>query len=112
MAKGKFIFAGENIPYKNLSTTVAIKYNDIVNLMTRIGIAAADIPPSGEGTLFTTGVWELPAINTAAFMVGMAVYWDDLTGKITNTTSGSTVPAGWVIAPKTASGTSVKVKIG
>ena len=99
---------GELIDYTNPSSSVGLDYGAVVDLDTRIGIVTADIAASGTGTLAVTGVYELPAINTAAFTLGQEVYWNGtaLTGNGANLT-----PAGWCVAAKAETATVVSIKL-
>lgn len=105
-----YIQKGETIDYTN-GGAATISYGAVVPLTTRIGIAGEDIAVGATGSLHVEGVFECPAINTAAFAVGAALYWDATAGKLT-TTSTSNTPAGWCVATKASAGTTAKVKIG
>ncbi|TZE81996.1 DUF2190 family protein [Calorimonas adulescens] len=108
MAKGTYIQKGYIIDFTN-STGTDIAYGDVVPIGARIGIAAEDIAKDATGSLNVSGVFELPADNTAAFAVGDEVYWDDAGSKLTKTAGA--IKAGWVIEPKAQAGTTAKVKI-
>lgn len=108
MSKAVFVQKGEVIDYTAAS---ALGYLDVVPLVTRIGVALEDIPVNGTGSVAVTGVYELPAVNNAAFAVGDALYWDATNGVLTKTATGNT-PAGWCVEAKALAGTVAKVKIG
>jgi predicted RecA/RadA family phage recombinase len=103
--------------YKAAGSTVehvasgAIAYGDVVSLVTRIGIAAADIANGATGALDVVGVFEMPANNNLVIAVGDAVYWDVADQEI-NKTAQSNIPAGWAVEAKAQTGTTVLVKIG
>lgn len=110
MAKGTYIQKGEIIDYTN-SSGVAIGYGDVVLLTSRIGIAAENIPSGMTGSLKTEGVYELPAVNNAAFTVGDPLYWDGTAGNLTKTASGN-ILAGWCFEAKATATAVAKIKIG
>lgn len=109
MAKGTYIQKGEIIDYINGGAS-DIAYGDVVPMVSRIGIAAENIPVGATGGVRTEGVYELPAVNDTAFNVGDQLYWDSIAGKLTKV-SASNTPAGWCVEAKAADGTTVKVKI-
>ncbi len=100
-------FAGETIPYTNSGET-DISYLDVVDLGSRIGIAACDIDAGESGTLAVSEVWELPAANDEAFTVGQEVYWD---GTKLVGTAGDLTRAGWVVEPKDETVAVASIKI-
>lgn len=104
-----YIQKGETIDYRN-SGLLPIQYNQVVNLTTRIGIADEAIAVGAVGSVCVTGVYELPAINTAAFAVGETLYWDPIAGNLTNV-GVNNVPAGWAIEPKLLASTTASVKL-
>jgi len=110
MAKGTYIQKGEIIDYVNNGAS-NIAYNDVVPMISRIGVAAENIPVGGIGGVRTEGIYELPAVNDAAFSVGDQLYWDATNGKLTKESS-DTVPAGWCVEAKETTGVVAKVKIG
>ncbi len=110
MAKGTFIQNGKVIDWTN-GTGSDVAYHDVVPLTNRIGIADEAISNTDTGSLAVTGVWELPAVNNAAFAVDDAVYWDVSAGKLTKTSTDN-IAAGWCVAAKAETGTTAKIKIG
>lgn len=110
MAKGTYIQKGEIIDYINNGTS-DIGYGDVVPMVSRIGIAAENIPVGATGGVRTEGVYELPTVNDTAFSVGDQLYWDATAGKLTKTSDGN-IPAGWCVEAKEVSADTAKVKIG
>ncbi len=104
-----YIQEGKTIDYTNAGAA-AIAYGDVVGLTNRIGIAGENIAVGATGSVHVTGVYEFPAINTAAFGVGDKLYYDTAAGKITNVETGN-IPAGWATEPKLLAGTTARVKI-
>ena len=103
-----YIQKGEVIDY--LNPGAAITYNAVVNLTTRIAIAAEAIAVGATGSLYTTGVFELPAINNAGFAVGDTLYWDPVALNLTNVAAGN-VPAGWATETKLLAAAIARVKL-
>lgn len=101
---------GKTITYTNPSAVAEIPYKTIIDLDTRVGIAAETIAAGGSGSVEVEGVYEFPAINTAAFDQGQELYWDAVAEKITNDGTDNT-PAGWAFAAKLQAGTTVSVKL-
>ena len=110
MAKARYIQKGDIIDYIN-GSGAAIAYNDVVPLVTRVGVAAENIAVGATGSMRVTGVHEMPAVTTVAFAVGDQLYWDATAGKLTKTSTDNT-PAGWCVETKAQAGTLGVVKIG
>jgi len=104
-----YIQKGDVIDYTNPGPQ-PLAYNDVVNLTTRIGIAGENISVGATGSVHVVGVYELPAINNAAFAVGEQLYWDPVAGVLTNVAQNN-VPAGWATEPKALADTTARVKI-
>lgn len=104
-----YVQKGDVIDFVNAGAAIA--YNGVVNLTTRIGVAGEAIAAGATGSVSVIGVYELPAINNAAFAVGDALYWDPVALNLTNVQAGN-VPAGWATEPKLLAGTTARVKIG
>lgn len=104
-----YIQKGEVIDYLNPGP-LPIAYGSVVNLTTRIGVAGETIAVGSTGSVRVTGVYELPAINTAAFAVGATLYWDPVAGNLTNVAL-NTIPAGWATEPKQLAGTTACVRL-
>lgn len=106
--QASYVQRGESIDFKNEGTT-AIKANDVIEIGNRIGVAGCDIPVGSVGSLHVIGVFDLPAVNTEAFTVGQAVYWD---GTALSSAAADNVAAGWVVEAKTLQKTFGRIKIG
>lgn len=104
-----YIQKGEKIDYLNPGP-LPIAYDNVVNFGTRIGIAGENIAVGATGTVYVTGVFELPAINNVAFAVGATLYWDPVAGILTSVALNN-VPAGWATEPKLLAGTSARVRL-
>lgn len=110
MEKAGYIQKGETIDYANNGAS-EIGYNDVVPLVTKIAIAAEKIPVGATGGLRVVGIYELPAVNDTAFVVGDQLYWDNIAGKLTKISAGN-IACGWCAEPKAQAGTLARVKIG
>lgn len=109
MAKeATFIQDGKRIDYLAV-TNIAV--GQIVPMVTMVGVALTDIPTGKTGTLETTGVWEMAAETGVAFAIGEQLYWDDVSNRLTKTSTSNT-PAGKCVETKAVGGTIAKVKIG
>ena len=104
-----YIQKGDVIDFLN-GGGVPIAYGSVVNLTNRIGVAAENIAVGATGSVYTTGVFELPAINNAPFAVGATLYWDPVATNLTNVAVG-TIPAGWATEPKLAAGAVARVRL-
>lgn len=104
-----YIQRGETIDYTNLGQ-VPIAYGGVVVLTNRIGVAGEDISVGATGSVHVVGVFELPAVDTAAFAVGEQLYWAPVPGVLTNVAQNN-VPAGWATEPKQLADTTARVKI-
>lgn len=110
MAKGTYIQKGEIIDYTNDGAS-DIEYHDVVPMVSRIGVAAENIPAGATGGIRTEGIFELPAVNDTAFNVGDQLYWDNTASKLTKTSTDN-IPAGWATEPKAKTAAVARVKIG
>jgi predicted RecA/RadA family phage recombinase len=108
MATATPIKDGEVIDYTAGGT---IAYLDVVSLVTRIGVAAADIANGAVGELHVEGIFEIAAVTNASFAVGDALYYDVSGGVLTKTSQGN-IPAGWCVAVKATQTATARVKIG
>ncbi|WP_041272390.1 DUF2190 family protein [Desulfitobacterium hafniense] len=108
--QASYVQRGEAIDYKN-EGSAEIKANDVVTLGTRVGVAGCDIPVGATGSVHVLGVYDLPALNSEAFTVGQAAYWNS-TDKVVTVTAGTNTPAGWVVQAKASAGTIARIKIG
>ena len=109
MAKAEYVKKGEVLDFEN-TTAAEIGYNDVVPLKNRIGVSREVIPVNSVGSVVVTGVFELPAVTTAAFAVGEPLYWDAATGKVVKTAGD--ISAGYAFADKIQTGAVALVKIG
>jgi predicted RecA/RadA family phage recombinase len=103
-----FIQKGETIDYINPGAAIA--YGDVVNLGSRIGIAGEAIAVGATGSIHTTGVFELDAINNAGFAVGDTLYWDPVALNLTNVAVGN-IPAGWATETKLLAAAVARVRL-
>jgi Uncharacterized conserved protein len=103
-----FIQEGEVLDWTN-NTGTDVAYRDVIPSGGRIFIAGENIANGASGSVNCEGVWELPADNTTAFVVGDVLYWDNAAGKITKT--AGTYRAGYCTAPKAQADTTSLVKI-
>ncbi|WP_051183019.1 DUF2190 family protein [Desulfocurvibacter africanus] len=90
-------------------TGAAIASGAVVVLGRIIGIALAAIANGLSGSVALGEVWTLPAINTAAFVLGADLYWDVATGKLTDVPGP--VYAGMCTKAKAETGTEAEVKL-
>lgn len=90
---------GETIDFLN-ETEGAIPAGAIVPLVTRIGVAADNIPAGAVGAVAISGVFGIPKKTSDEYAVGDALYFDKDTegGVVTKTAGESTVPAGIAVA--------------
>lgn len=102
-----YLQSGDVIDY---TAAANIAVGDVVPLGSRVGVAVTDIANGATGAVSIDGVYEMPAVNNAAFSVGDVVFWDDSANKLTLTGAGNTV-AGIVVAAKAETGTTAKVDI-
>lgn len=108
MAKAVYLQNGDTLNYTN-SGESAIGYMDVIDLTSRVAIAACEIAAGATGTAALNGVYEIPADNAKSFAAGAPVYWDATAGKATD--NSTKTPAGWAVEAVTTSAT-VKIKLG
>ena len=104
----QFVQDGKVLDYTN-SGSSAIGYLEIVPGTDKIFVAAEAIAVGATGGLHSEGVFELPAKAADVFTFGQKLYFSATDG-ITSTAT-SNVPAGFAVAAKAATVTTVKVKI-
>jgi len=104
-----FVQEGRKIDYLNPGP-IPIQYDSVVNLQTRIAIAAERIAVGATGSLYVAGVFELPAVANAAFAVGDTLYWDPVAGVLTAVAVGN-IPAGWATEPKQLAAATARVRL-
>ena len=100
----KYWQKGEAIDY---TAAAKIAAGDVVNLATRIGVAAADIAAGETGAVHVTGVFEMPVT------LGQALYWVVADENISTAagTEPANIPAGWAVAAAESADTTVLVKL-
>ncbi len=81
-----FVQDGVILPYIN-TTGSLVSNGSLVVLDAIVGVATVDIAPDQEGSVNTSGVWELPKKAGDQLAQGDAVYIAD--GKITKTKSNN-----------------------
>lgn len=111
----KYVQPGEVMDYV---ATKAVALGDVVNLSSRIGIAANNINAGEVGAVQVCGVFELPrdsgegAVDIAC---GTALYWDMTNKAITATVpeaeATDKLPAGYAFAAAAKSASTVLVKL-
>lgn len=110
MAKqATYIQKGDTIDYTN-SGNAAIAYGDVIPATNCVLIAAENIAVGATGGADAVGVFELAAVNNAAFAVGDKLYWDATNKVLTKTSAGNT-PAGICVATKAQTSATGKVKL-
>lgn len=105
----KYWQRGETIDY---TASAAVAAGDVVNLATRIGVAAADIAAGETGAVHVTGVFEMPKA-AETITVGQALYWVEASRNL-STAAGSSpanIPAGWAVAAADSDAATVLVKL-
>ncbi len=100
---------GDAIDYKNENTEV-IAVGSIVPMGNCCGVAETDIAPGDKGAVKIVGVWEVDSVSSAAFTVGLPLYWDDTNNRATNSATDNT-PLGICVAPKPSGGTRARVRL-
>jgi predicted RecA/RadA family phage recombinase len=105
-----FVQTGRRMTYAN-NTGDDIAAGDLVSVGATFGIAAVDIANGDEGELIMDGVFEVPAVDTAAIAQGNPVYHVAATGKASPTAEDQAF-IGICWEAKSEPETTVKVKIG
>jgi len=82
----------------NHIAAAAIASGDVVPLVSRIGVAVADIAIGASGPVAVEGVFALPKVVTQAPAQGTLLYWDNTKKNITTTATGN-ILAGYAAAP-------------
>ena len=117
--KATYYQRGETLDY---FPTENVDNGVVVDLGTRIGVAAAPIRAGEQGAVHVVGVFAMAKANTEEIKLGAAVYYDADADKITATastevTEGETkktvnnTPAGYAAADAATTSTSVLVKL-
>ncbi|MDY0965422.1 DUF2190 family protein [Massilia sp. CFBP9026] len=107
MAKN-YVSEGDVLDYT--AGAAAVASGSVVALGKRIGIALADIPAFGTGSVAVTGVWTVPKLPADDVAQGELLYWDPANSRLTET-AGALAVAGYAAAPAGAGVTTVRVKI-
>ena len=104
--KAKYWQKGETLDYTPVK---AVENGAVVNLSTRIGIAASDIAAGEQGSVHVVGVFEM-AKDGKEIAMGAAVYYNEANDLVTATADGA-IPAGYAVKAAAAADTSVLVKL-
>ena len=104
--KGIYWQKGDTLDY---TPKEAVDYGQVVDLTTRIGVAASDIAAGEQGQLHVSGVFQLDK-DGSEIALGAALYYDKSRDQITTTAEGHT-PAGYAAAPAAAGTGTVLVKL-
>ncbi len=104
----RYIRKGDTIQIYNDSQEVIV-YGDVVEISTRIGIAASNINPGQQGIISIVGVYEMLAESEDILAIGETVYLN-ADGNITKTVSD--VVAGIAVESKSSGVSVARVKIG
>ncbi len=105
MALATYWQKGETLDYVN-TTEAVIVAGTVVDLKTRVGIAATDINPGEKGTIHMTGVFRFKKTEKAEIKYGAAVNFD----KNGITTQAGT-PAGYAVEDAGADAETIIVKL-
>ena len=90
--------------------TENVENGAVVDLKTRIGVAAAPILAGEQGAVHMVGVFAMTKADGEAIDQGTAVYYDSAADAIT-ATEGSNTPAGYAAASAAATDATVLVKL-
>lgn len=107
--KASYCQRGESLDYTN-SSVLKIEAGEVVNLITRIGVAGTEINPGEIGSVHVVGVFKMDKATSEAISMGTAVYYDENAECIT-ATAASNIPAGYATASASASDAYVYVKL-
>ena len=105
--KATYYQRGETLDYTPTEKTEA---GQVVDLKTRIGVAAEDIPANQPGHVHVVGVFAMTKADGEAITQGAAVYYDAEADAITATEDSNT-PAGYAAASAAATDATVLVKL-
>lgn len=105
-----YIQDGKNLDFLN-TTGADIAYLDIITFANtdKIFIAGEAILQNKLGTVYSEGVFELPA-KAEAFSFGDTVYWDTANGYLTKTAKGN-ICVGYITEAKLQATTTASVKL-
>ncbi len=90
--------------------TENVENGAVVDLGTRIGVAAAHILAGEQGAVHVVGVFAMTKADGEAITQGTAVYYDAEADAVT-ATEGSNTPAGYAAASAAATDATVLVKL-
>jgi len=90
--------------------TENVESGAVVDLGTRIGVAAAHILAGEQGAVHMVGVFAMTKADGEAIDQGTAVYYDSAADAIT-ATEGSNTPAGYAAASAATTDATVLVKL-
>lgn len=105
--KATYYQRGETLNYTPAEDTEA---GQVVDLKTRIGVAAEDIPANQPGHVHVVGVFVMDKAADKEIAMGEAVYFDAEAGAITTEAEGNT-PAGYAAAGAAEADATVLVKL-
>ena len=91
-------------------TGADVSVGDVISLGTFCGVAQVDIANGATGPVSLSGVYEIAAVNNAAFTQGDLIYFDTVTKKATKDASKAFL--GVAMRDKETAGTTAWVKIG
>ena len=91
-------------------TGADVSVGDVISLGTFCGVAQVDIANGATGPVSLSGVYEIAAVNNAAFTQGDLIYFDTVAEKATTDTSKAFL--GVAMRDKETAGTTAWVKIG
>lgn len=91
-------------------TGADVSVGDVISLGTFCGVAQVDIANGATGPVSLSGVYEIAAVNNAAFTQGDLIYFDTVAKKATKDTSKAFL--GVAMRDKETAGTTAWVKIG
>ena len=100
---------GEVMDWEN-ATGSDVSVGDVISLGTFCGVASVDIADGETGSVLLSGVFEVAAVNNAAFTQGDLIYFDTSAKKATKDTSKAFL--GVAMRDKETEGTTAYVKIG
>lgn len=100
---------GEVMDWEN-GTSADVSVGDVIPLGTFCGVASVDIADGETGSVVLSGVYEIAAVNNAAFTQGDMIYFDTVAKKATKDTSKAFL--GVAMRGKETAGTTAWVKIG
>lgn len=78
MAKN-FVAAGNVVDFTNAGALITS--GSVVKLSHTVGIALADIPTGSTGSVAIEGVFDVPKVPAAVFVVGEKLLWDVSAGQ-------------------------------